>query len=142
MARIVRLTESDINRLVKRVIKENLKPKWVDSLERRLNNSIEINRDKPFTNSPQASVQFYGKYVNIEIQYENFMKDSSAVGYILKDIVDRVMEEIGEENGIKFKFKSHNVASYERALHAKDSYESSDFRNDSYRLKFTYQVIE
>jgi hypothetical protein len=142
MRKIIRLTENDLTRIVRRVIKENLKPEWVDSLERRLNNSIEINRDKPFTNSPQASVQFDGKYLNIEIHYENFMKESSGVGYILKDIVHRVIEEIGEENGIKFKFKSHNVAAYERAKHAKEEYESRDFRNDFYLLKFKYEVIE
>jgi hypothetical protein len=142
MKRIVRLTESDLTRIVRRVLTEGLEPEWVDSLERRLNRSIEINRDKPFTNSPQASVRFNGKNVDIEIHYENFMKDSVGVGYILKDIVDRVIEEIGEENGIEFKFNSHNVAAYERAKHAQHSYESDDFRNDFYRLKFKYEVIE
>jgi hypothetical protein len=142
MKKIIRLTESDLTRIVRRVLTEGLEPEWVDSLERRLNRSIEINRDKPFTNSPQASVRFNGKNVDIEIHYENFMKDSVGVGYILKDIVDRVIEEIGEENGIEFKFNSHNVAAYERAKHAQHSYESDDFRNDFYRLKFKYEVIE
>jgi hypothetical protein len=131
-----------LKRILRRVITENSEPEWVDSLERRLNRSIEINRDKPFTNSPQASVWFNGKNVDIEIHYENFMKDSVGVGYVLKDIVDRVIKEIGEENGIEFKFNSHNVAAYERAKHAQHSYESDDFRNDSYRLKFVYKVIE
>jgi len=141
MSRIVRLTERDLTRLVKRVIMEvdgKPEPEWVDSLERRLNRSIEINS----TNSPQASVRFNGKNVDIEIQYENFMKDSVEVGYTLKDIVDRVIEEIGEENGIEFKFNSHNVVAYERAKHAQDSYDSRDFANDSYLLKFKYEVIE
>ena len=142
MKKVIRLTERDLTRIVKRVLTEGLEPEWVDSLERRLNREIEINRDKPFTNSPQASVHFNGKYVNIEIQYENFMKESVGVGYILKDIVDRVIEEIGEENGIEFKFNSHNVAAYERAKHAQDSYDSRDFQNDFYRLKFKYEVIE
>jgi hypothetical protein len=142
MKKIVRLTETDLIRLVKRVITENEKPEWVDSLERRLNRAIEINRDRPFTNSPQASVTFNGKYVDIEIMYGDFMTDSVGVGYLLKDVVSRVIEEIGEENGIEFKFKSHNVAAYERAKHAQDRYESGDFANDAYRLKFKYEVIE
>jgi len=127
-----------LKRILRRVITENSEPEWVDSLERRLNRSIEINS----TNSPQASVRFNGKNVDIEIQYENFMKDSVEVGYTLKDIVDRVIEEIGEENGIEFKFNSHNVVAYERAKHAQDSYDSRDFANDSYLLKFKYEVIE
>ena len=103
---------------------------------------IEINRDRPFTNSPQASVSFNGKYVDIEIMYENFMKDSSGVGIMLKDNVRRVMEEIGEENGIEFKFKSHNLAAYERAKHSQDRYDRRDFENDGFYLKFKYEVIE
>ena len=142
MRRTVRLTERDLTRLVRRVITENEKPEWVDSLERRLNRSIEINRDRPFTNSPQASVSFNGQYVDIEIMYDNFMTDSVDVGYILKDIVHRILEEIGEENGIEFKFKSHNVGAYDRAKHAQDSYDSRDFSQDLYRLKFKYEVIE
>ena len=143
MGRITRLTERDLTRLVRRVITENEKPEWVDSLERRLNRSIEFNRDRPFTNSPQASVSFNGRYVDIEIMYdENFMTDSDGVGYKLKDIVHRILEEIGEENGIEFKFKSHNVGAYDRAKHAQDSYDSRDFRQDFYKLKFKYEVIE
>ena len=142
MGRIIRLTERDLTRLVRRVITENEKPEWVDSLERILNRSIEINRDKPFTDSPQASVRFNGQYVDIEIMYGNFMTDSDGVGYILKDIVHRILEEIGEENGIEFKFKSHNVGAYDRAKHAQDSYDSRDFRQDFYKLKFKYEVIE
>ena len=131
MKKVIRLTERDLTRLVRRVITENEKPEWVDSLERRLNRSIEINRDRPFTNSPQASVSFNGQYVDIEIMYDNFMTDSDGVGYMLKDIVHRILEEIGEENGIEFKFKSHNLA-----------YDSRDFSQDLYRLKFKYEVIE
>ena len=142
MRRTVRLTERDLTRLVRRVITENEKPEWVDSLERRLNRSIEINRDRPLTNSPQASVSFNGQYVDIEIMYDNFMTDSVDVGYILKDIVHRILEEIGEENGIEFKFKSSNVGAYDRAKHAQDSYDSRDFRQDFYKLKFEYEVIE
>jgi hypothetical protein len=142
MRRTIRLTERDLTRLVRRVITENEKPEWVDSLERILNRSIEINRDKPFTDSPQASVRFNGQYVDIEIMYGNFMTESDGVGYILKDIVSRVMEEIGEENGIEFKFKSSNVGAYDRAKHAQDSYDSRDFRQDFYTLKFKYEVIE
>ena len=143
MGRITRLTERDLTRLVRRVITENEKPEWVDSLERRLNRSIEFNRDRPFTNSPQASVRFNGQYVDIEIMYDdNFMTDSDGVGYKLKDIVHRILEEIGEENGIEFKFKYHNVGAYERAKHAQDSHDSRDFREGSYRLKFKYEVIE
>ena len=142
MRRTVRLTERDLSRLVRRVITENENPEWVDSLERRLNRSIEINRDKPFTNSPQASVSFNGQYVDIEIMYDNFMTDSVGVGYILKDIVSRIVEEIGEENGIEFKFNSHNVGAYERAKHKQNSYDSRDFSQDLYRLKFKYEVIE
>ena len=142
MSRIIRLTESDLTKLVRRVITENKKPEWVDSLERILNRSIEINHDKPFTDSPQASVRFNGQYVDIEIMYGNFMTDSDGVGYILKDIVHRILEEIGEENGIEFKFKSHNVGAYDRAKHAQDSYDSRDFRQDFYKLKFKYEVIE
>ena len=142
MRRTVRLTERDLSRLVRRVITENENHEWVDSLERRLNRSIEINRDRPFTNSPQASVSFNGQYVDIEIMYDNFMTDSVDVGYILKDIVHRILEEIGEENGIEFKFKYHNVGAYERAKHAQNSYDSRDFSQDLYRLKFKYEVIE
>ena len=142
MKKIIRLTESDLVRLVKRVITENEKPEWVDSLERRLNRAIEINRDRPFTNSPQASVSFNGQYVDIEIMYDNFMTDSVGVGILMKDIVHRILEEIGEENGIEFKFKYHNVGAYERAKHAQDSHDSRDFREGSYRLKFKYEVIE
>jgi hypothetical protein len=142
MGRIIRLTERDLTKLVRRVITENEEPEWVDSLERRLNRSIEFNRDKPFTNSPQASVRFNGQYVDIEIMYENFMTDSDGVGILIKDIVSRIVEEIGEENGIEFKFKSHNVASYMRAKHAQDSYDSRDFSQDLYMLKFKYEVIE
>jgi hypothetical protein len=142
MKKIIRLTESDLIRLVKRVITENEKPEWVDSLERRLNRAIEINRDRPFTNSPQASVSFNGQYVDIEIMYDNFMTDSVGVGILMKDIVHRILEEIGEENGIEFKFKYHNVGAYERAKHAQDSHDSRDFREGSYRLKFKYEVIE
>ena len=142
MRRTVRLTERDLTRLVRRVITENEKPEWVDSLERRLNRSIEINRDKPFTNSPQASVSFNGQYVDIEIMYDNFMTDSVGVGYLLNDIVSRIVEEIGEENGIEFKFNSHNVGAYERAKHKQNSYDSRDFSQDLYRLKFKYEVIE
>ena len=83
MKKVIRLTERDLTRLVRRVITENENPEWVDSLERRLNRSIEINRDRPFTNSPQASVSFNGQYVDIEIMYDNFMTDSVEVGYIL-----------------------------------------------------------
>jgi hypothetical protein len=142
MKRIIRLTESDLTRIVRRVITERSEPEWVDLLERRLNRAIEINRDRPFTNSPEASVRFNGKYVDIEIEYGDFMKDSDDSGILLKDIVNRVIEDIGEENGIEFKFKSHNLNSYYRAKHAKDSYESRDFANDSYLLKFKYEVIE
>ena len=142
MKKVIRLTERDLTRLVRRVITENEKPEWVDSLERRLNRSIEINRDRPFTNSPQASVSFNGQYVDIEIMYDNFMTDSVGVGYILKDIVSRIVEEIGEENGIEFKFNSHNVGAYERAKHKQNSYDSRDFSQDLYRLKFKYEVIE
>ena len=143
MGRITRLTERDLTRLVRRVITENEKPEWVDSLERRLNRSIEFNRDRPFTNSPQASVRFNGQYVDIEIMYDdNFMTDSVGVGILMKDIVHRILEEIGEENGIEFKFKYHNVGAYERAKHAQDSHDSRDFREGSYRLKFKYEVIE
>jgi hypothetical protein len=142
MGRIIRLTERDLTRLVRRVITENEKPEWVDSLERRLNRSIEINRDKPFTNSPQASVRFNGQYVDIEIMYENFMTDSDGVGILMKDIVSRIVEEIGEENGIEFKFKSHNMGAYDRAKHAQDSYDSRDFSQDLNMLKFKYEVIE
>ena len=142
MRRTVRLTERDLTRLVRRVITENENPEWVDSLERRLNRAIDINRDKPFTNSPQASVRFNGQYVDIEIMYENFMTDSDGVGYKLKDIVHRILEEIGEENGIEFKFKSSNVGAYDRAKHAQDSYDSRDFIQDFYTLKFKYEVIE
>jgi len=138
MRKVVRLTESDLVRLVKRVITENEKPEWVDSLERRLNRAIEINRDRPFTNSPQASVSFNGQYVDIEIMYDYFMTDSVGVGYLMKDIVHRILEKIGEENGIEFKFKYHNVGAYERAKHAQDR----DFANDAYRLEFKYEVIE
>jgi hypothetical protein len=60
----------------------------------------------------------------------------------MKDIVSRIVEEIGEENGIEFKFKSHNVASYMRAKHAQDSYDSRDFSQDFHTLKFEYEVIE
>ena len=142
MRRTVRLTERDLSRLVRRVITENENPEWVDSLERRLNRSIEINRDRPFTNSPQASVSFNGQYVDIEIMYDNFMTDSVGVGYLLNDIVSRIVEEIGEENGIEFKFKSYNMGAYDRAKHAQDSYDSRDFRQDFYKLKFEYEVIE
>ena len=142
MKKVIRLTERDLTRLVRRVITENEKPEWVDSLERRLNRSIEINRDRPFTNSPQASVRFNGQYVDIEIMYENFMSDNDGVGYILKDIVSRIVEEIGEENGIEFKFKSHNMGAYDRAKHAQDSYDSRDFSQDLNMLKFKYEVIE
>jgi hypothetical protein len=142
MTRIVRLTERDLTRLVRRVITENENPEWVDSLERRLNRSIEINRDRPFTNSPQASVSFNGRYVDIEIMYGDFMSGSVGVGIIMKDIVRRILEEIGEENGIEFKFKSSNMGSYDRAKHAKDSYDSRDFREDLHTLKFEYEVIE
>ena len=142
MRRTVRLTERDLSRLVRRVITENENPEWVDSLERRLNRSIEINRDRPFTNSPQASVSFNGQYVDIEIMYDNFMTDSVGVGYLLNDIVSRIVEEIGEENGIEFKFNSHNVGAYERAKHKQNSYDSRDFSQDLYRLKFKYEVIE
>ena len=141
MRRTVRLTERDLTRLVRRVITENEKPEWVDSLERRLNRSIEINRDRPFTNSPQASVRFNGQYVDIEIMYENFMTDSDGVGILMKDAVSRIVEEIGEENGIEFKLTSTNMASYMRAKHAQDSYDSRDFNQDL-RLKFKYEVIE
>ena len=142
MRKVIRLTERDLTRLVRRVITENENPEWVDSLERRLNRSIEFNRDKPFTNSPQASVRFNGQYVDIEIMYENFMTDSDGVGILMKDIVSRIVEEIGEENGIEFKFKSHNVASYMRAKHAQDRYDSRDFSQDLHTLKFKYEVIE
>ena len=142
MKRIIRLTESDLTRIVRRVLTEGSEPEWVDSLERRLNREIRINSDKPFINSPQASVHFNGKYVDIEIQYENFMNDSVGVGILLKDAVSEVIEEIGEENGIEFKLKSHNMSAYERAKHAQDSYDSRDFANDSYLLKFKYEVIE
>jgi len=142
MKKTIRLTERDLTRLVRRVITENEKPEWVDSLERRLNRSIDINRDKPFTDSPQASVRFNGQYVDIEIMYGNFMTESDGVGYILKDIVHRILEKIGEENGIEFKFKSHNLGAYDRAKYAQDSYDSRDFRQDFYTLKFKYEVIE
>ena len=142
MKKVIRLTERDLTRLVIRVITENEKPEWVDSLERRLNREIDINRDRPFTNSPQASVRFNGQYVDIEIMYENFMTDNDGVGILMKDIVSRIVEEIGEENGIEFKFTSHNVASYMRAKHKQNSYDSRDFSQDLYRLKFKYEVIE
>jgi hypothetical protein len=146
MKKVIRLTESDLARIVKRVITENKNPEWVDSLERRLNlNLLDFNRDRPFTNSPQASVSisnFNDRYVDIEIEYEHFMSDSVVVGIIMKDIVNRVMEEIGEENGIEFKPISNNMGSYDRAKHAKDSYDSRDFQNDFYKLKFKYEVIE
>ena len=142
MKKVIRLTERDLTRLVRRVITENEKPEWVDSLERRLNRSIDINSDRPFTNSPQASVSFNGQYVDIEIMYGDFMSGSVGVGYILKDIVSRIVEEIGEENGIEFKFKSHNMGAYDRAKHAQDSYDSRDFSQDLNMLKFKYEVIE
>ena len=142
MKKIIRLTESDLARIVKRVITENKNPEWVDSLERRLNRAIDINSDRPFTNSPQASVSFNGRYVDIEIMYGDFMSDSDGVGIRMKDIVSRIVEEIGEENGIEFKFNSHNVGAYERAKHAQDRYDSRDFSQDLYRLKFKYEVIE
>ncbi len=137
-----RLTERDLSRIVRRVIKENEKPEWADSLERRLNRSIDINRDKRFTNSPQASVRFidsppYGQYVDIEIMYDHFMSESDdSVGYILKDKVQNTMEDIGEENGIEFKFMYHNLVDYVRR------HSSRDFSNGSYRLNFRYEVIE
>ena len=115
---------------------------WVDSLERRLNRAIDINRDRPFTNSPQASVSFNGRYVDIEIMYGDIMSDNVGVGIRMKDMVHRILEEIGEENGIEFKFKSSNVGAYDRAKHAQDSYDSRDFRQDFYKLKFEYEVIE
>jgi hypothetical protein len=141
MKKVIRLTEKDLTRLVRRVITENEKPEWVDSLERRLNRAIDINRDRPFRDSPQASVRFNGQYVDIEIMYENFMTDDDGVGIRMKDIVSRVMDE-GEENGIEFKFKSSNVGAYDRAKHAQDSYDSRDFKQDFYNLKFKYEVIE
>ena len=142
MKKVIRLTERDLTRLVRRVITENEKPEWVDSLERRLNRSIEINRDRPFTNSPQASVRFNGQYVDIEIMYGNFMTDSDGVGILMKDAVSRIVEEIGEENGIEFKLTSTNLASYMRAKHAQDRYDSRDFSQDLHTLKFKYEVIE
>ena len=142
MKKVIRLTERDLTRLVRRVITENENPEWVDSLERRLNRSIEINRDRPFTNSPQASVRFNGQYVDIEIMYENFMTDSDGVGILMKDAVSRIVEEIGEENGIEFKLTSTNLASYMRAKHAQDRYDSRDFSQDLHTLKFKYEVIE
>ena len=142
MKKVIRLTESDLARIVKRVITENKNPEWVDSLERRLNRAIDINSDRPFTNSPQASVSFNGRYVDIEIKYGDFMTDSDGVGIIMKDKVRRILGEIGEENGIEFKFKSYNMGSYDRAKHAKDSYDSRDFEKDFYTLKFEYEVIE
>ena len=142
MKRIIRLTERDLTKLVRRVITENEKPEWVDSLERRLNRAIDINRDRPFINSPQASVSFNGRYVDIEIMYGDIMSDNDGVGIRMKDIVHRILEEIGEENGIEFKFKSSNVGAYDRAKHAQDSYDSRDFIQDFYTLKFKYEVIE
>ena len=142
MKKVIRLTEKDLTRLVRRVITENEKPEWVDSLERRLNRAIDTNSDRPFTNSPQASVRFNGQYVDIEIMYGDFMTDNDGVGIRMKDIVHRILGEIGEENGIEFKFKSSNVGAYDRAKHAQDSYDSRDFIQDFYNLKFKYEVIE
>jgi hypothetical protein len=140
MKKIIRLTESDLTRIVRRVIRENKTPEWVDSLERRLNREIDFNYGERFVNSPQASVYSDGEYVDIKIMYDKFM-GGPFVGIQLNNAVRRIMEEMGEEIGINFKFISHNVGTYEHAYRYRDSSEYRDFSNDLYRLKFRYKII-
>ncbi len=122
------------------VIAENEKLELLDSLERRLNRSIDTwhNRDKLFSNSPKALVfqsQYNPSLIEIRIMYDNFMSESDGIGIILKDILQDTMEDIGEENGIKFEYKSSNLGDYDRR------HSSRDFGEDNYELRFTYQKV-
>jgi hypothetical protein len=133
MKKIIRLTESDLHRIVKRVINENKNPEFLDSFKRRLNFALNFNRDIPFKESPKAIVNFDGKYLNISVQYPNMAKESTGVGIRIKDIIQRTIEEIGEEYDIDFEFISHNLKSYENR--------DQDFFRYGGVLEFDYKVV-
>ena len=133
MKKIIRLTESDLINIVKRVINENKNSEFLDSFKRRLNFALDFNRDVPFKDSPMAIVNFGGKYLNISVQYPYMSKESIGVGIRIKDIIQRTIEEIGEEYDIDFEFISHNLKSYENR--------DQDFFRYGGVLEFDYKVV-
>lgn len=138
MKKIIRLTEGDLVRIVKRVINEsddNETPQWLKLLKI---------KSKFFLDSQDGQVYvrvYYDKKFNlldIEVESGNMMKYYQYGPMIAKE-VDDMLNEVSDEFNVEFKFKDSNMESFDNA-HTKNN--TSDFTSGGFVLRFEFKVIE
>jgi len=137
MKKVVRLTESDLMRIVKRVINEsdyNETPQWLKSIK---------SKSKFFLDSQDGQVMVRVHYdeksnlLDIEVESGNMMK-YYQYGPLISKEVDDMLNEVSDEYNVEFKFKDSNMESFDNA-HTKNN--TSDFSSDGYVMRFKYKVI-
>jgi|694.fasta_scaffold21067_20 hypothetical protein len=139
MKKIIRLTESDLTRIVKRVINErenNENPEWLKTLR---------TISKFFLESQNGEVKISGIYYNERDNHLVISVESGGMttrphyGPLVSKEIDDMMTEVSDEYNIEFKLIRTNLEDFDNA-HTKQS--SRDFAQDNYNIIFEFRVIE
>jgi hypothetical protein len=136
MKKIVRLTESDLTRIVKRVINESENNEWLKFLR---------TISKFFLESQDGEVKISGINYNersnhLVISVESGrMTTRPGYGPLVSKEIDDMMTEVSDEYNVEFELIRNNLEKFDN-FHTKQS--SRDFAQNNYNLIFEFKVIE